>query len=76
MILKLFKKYMADNNILKTDFNEEVKIKDLKLNNFSYIVFCYDKKDFYHMVPIINNTVYDKNLDCLDLYVIAIYQKK
>ncbi len=75
MILKLFKKYMADNNILKTDFNEEVKIKDLKLNNFSYIVFCYDKKDFYHMVPIINNTVYDKNLDCLDLYVIAIYQK-
>ena len=34
----------------------------------------YDKKDFYHMVPVINKTVYDYNNESLKLYVISIYK--
>lgn len=71
----VFEKYMMDNNIFKIEY-PECMIKDLKLDNGSYIVFCYDKKDYYHMVPIINNVIYDKNMDCMNLYTISIYKKK
>ena len=72
----VFEKYMEDNNIFKISCEEDIKVKDLKIDNSSYIVFCYDKKDYYHMIPIINNTIYDKNSDCLNLSVISIYRKK
>ena len=73
--IPVFEKYMEDNNIFKIIFEEDIKVKDLKMDKDSYIVFCYDKKDYYHMVPIIDNTIYDKNSDCLNLYVISIYRK-
>ena len=73
--IKVFETYMENHNTIKIASND-VKIKDLKLDNGEYIVFCYDKEDYYHMVPIINNTVYDKNDKCLDLYAISIYKKR
>ncbi len=73
--IPVFEKYMEDNNIFKIIFEEDIKVKDLKMDKDSYIVFCYDKKDYYHMVPIIDNTIYDKNSDCLNLDVISIYRK-
>ena len=73
--IPVFEKYMEDNNIFKIIFEEDIKVKDLKMDKYSYIVFCYDKKDYYHMVPIIDNTIYDKNSDCLNLDVISIYRK-
>ena len=72
----VFEKYMEDNNIFKISCEENIKVKDLKIDNNSYIVFCYDKKDYYHMIPIISDTIYDRNSDCLNLYVISIYRKK
>ena len=49
--------------------------KELSLDNGSYIVFCYDKHEFYHMVTIIDNTLYDKEDSSLELYVIRLYKK-
>ena len=72
--IPVFEKYMEDNNIIKINCDEDIKVKDLKIDNGSYIVFCYDKKDFYHMIPIINNIVYDKNTNCMDLYVLSVYK--
>ena len=72
----VFEKYMEDNNIFKISCEENIKVKDLKIDNNSYIVFCYDRKDYYHMIPIISDTIYDRNSDCLNLYVISIYRKK
>lgn len=71
----VFEKYMEDNNVIKINLDENIKVKDLKIDNFSYIVLCCDKKDFYYMIPIIDNVIYDKNFDCMDLYVISIYKK-
>ena len=48
--------------------------KDLKIDGNTHVVLCSDKKDFYHMVPIINNTVYDKNDSSLNLYVLSLYK--
>lgn len=73
--IQVFEKYMEDNNIIKINRDEDIKVKDLKIDNGSYIVFCYDKKEFYHMISIIDNNIYDKNSDCMDLYVISVYRK-
>ena len=72
--IEVFEKYMEDNDIFKIKYDEDMIVKDLKIDNGSYIVFCYDKKDYYHMIPIIDKVIYDKNSNCLDLYVISIYK--
>lgn len=73
--IEVFEKYIEKNNIIKINRDEDIKVKDLKIDNGSYIVFCYDKKEFYHMISIIDNDIYDKNSDCMDLYVISVYRK-
>lgn len=73
--IPVFEEYMKQNNIIKIDIEQDKQIKDLKLDNGSYIVFCYNKEDFYHMIPIIDNTVYDKRIDSLELYTISIYKE-
>ena len=72
--IETFEEFMRLRNTIKLDNYQDELIKDLKLDNGKYIVFCYDKKDFYHMVPVINKTVYDYNNDSLNLYVISIYK--
>ena len=72
--IETFEEFMRLRNTIKLDNYRDELIKDLKLDNGKYIVFCYDKKDFYHMVPVINKTVYDYNNDSLNLYVISIYK--
>ena len=72
----VFEKYMEENNIFKINCDKDVKVRNLKIDNGAYVVFCYNKKDYYHMVPIINNIIYDKNSDCMDLYVISVYRKR
>ncbi|MGM9834396.1 MAG: hypothetical protein ACI31M_01270 [Bacilli bacterium] len=74
--IEVFETYMENNNIFKINCEEDIKVKELKIDNFSYIVFCYDKKNFYHMISIVDNVIYDKNSDCMDLYVISVYEKK
>ena len=66
---------MNIRNYHKIDEGKDLQVKDLKLDNDTYIAFVYDKKDFYHMFPIINNTIYDRNKDCYDLYVITLYKR-
>ena len=71
--VELFEEYLKRRNMFKIDYGKDMLVKDLKLDG-KYIVFCFDKNNYYHMVPVINNTVYDKNNKCLDLYVISIYK--
>lgn len=73
--IEVFEEYMKRRNTLAINYGKDIKIKDLDLDNGLYIVFCWDKKEIYHMVPIINNTLYDRNNDSLELYVITIYRK-
>ena len=73
--IPVFEKYIEGNSIFKIICGEDIKVQDLKIDNSSYIVFCWNKKDYYHMIPIIDNVIYDKNFDCMNLYVISIYKK-
>ena len=56
--VEVFEKYLYQNNFKDLDI-KDILVKDLKLESGRYIVFCHEG-DKYHMIPIINNTVYDK----------------
>ena len=73
--IEVFETYMKRKSTFPLDYGKKLKVKDLHLDNGKYLVFCWDKKDFYHMVPIIDNTLYDKSDDCLDLYTITVYKE-
>ena len=73
--VEVFEEYMRRHDTIEIE-SKEIKIKDLELDSGNYIVFCYDKKDFYHMITIIDNTIYDKTDECLELYVMKIYKEK
>ena len=65
---------MNQNNVydIKTEYRG--KIKDYK-NKGKSIIYCYDKKDFYHMVAIVDDVLYDKTDDSLNLYVLQIFKE-
>lgn len=73
--IEVFETYMKRRNTVPIEYGKNKKIKDLTLADGKYLVFCWDKKDFYHMASIIDNTLYDKNSRSLDLYVITIYKE-
>jgi len=70
--IEVFEKYLSDNNYIKIDGNN-ILVSNLNLGSGKYAIFAF-KDDFYHMFPIIDNTIYDVNDKCLDLYVISIYK--
>ena len=72
--IEVFEKYLADHQMIKQDY-KDMKIKDLKLDKGEYAIFCWDKKDFYHMVAIIDNVLYDRTPESFDLDVITVYKK-
>ena len=74
--IEVFETFMKRHNINKIEYGKNIKIKDLKLDNGDYIVFCWDKKDFYHMLTIIDNTIYDKEKNNMELYTISLYKKE
>ena len=73
--IEVFETYMKNHNTNLIDYGKDIKIKDLKLDNGSYAIFCSDKKDFYHMVTVIDNVLYDKNDESFELYVNSIYKQ-
>ena len=73
--IEVFEKLLYANGYheIKTS---EVKIKELKLDNSKYAILCYDKNNYYHMVAVINNILYDRTDESLDLYTLKIYKHK
>lgn len=70
--IEVFEKYLSDNNYRKIAGNNTL-VSNLNLDSGKYAIFAF-KDDFYHMFPIIDNTIYDKDNSCLDLCVINIYK--
>ena len=73
--IEVFETYMKNHNTNTIDYGKDMKVKDLVLDNGSYIVFCWNKNDFYHMLPIIDNVAYDKDDKSLELYTISLYKQ-
>lgn len=73
--IEVFETFMKNHNVELLDYGKDIKVKDLKLDSESYIVFCWDKREFYHMLPIIDNIVYDKDDRSMELYTISLYKQ-
>lgn len=72
--IEVFETFMNNHNVNVIKYGKDIKVKDLKLDNGAYIVFCWDKDQFYHMLPIIDNVVYDKEDRSMELYAIGVYK--
>ena len=73
--IEVFETYMRNHNVNYIDYGKDVKVKDLKLDKGSYIAFCWNKDEFYHMLLIIDNVVYDKDDRSMELYTISLYKQ-
>ena len=71
----VFETYLKQYNYIIDYTNKDRLITEVMYNG-NNIVFCYDK-DWYHMICIIDNILYDKyDLDKLsNLKIIKIYKK-
>ena len=74
--IEVFEEYMKNHNFNSIDYGKDIVIKELKLDNDTYIVFCWDKNDFYHMLPIIDNVIYDREESSKNLYTLKLYKLK
>ncbi len=73
--VEVFETYMKNHNVDPINYGKDIKVKDLNLDSGSYIVFCWNKDNFYHMLPIIDNVVYDKDDRSMELYTISLYKQ-
>lgn len=72
--IKVFETYLNMHGFNPINYGKDIKVKDLTIDDGNYVIFCWDKNNFYHMIPIIDNIVFDKDDKCLDLYTITIYK--
>lgn len=71
----VFVYYMAEHGIYKINEYENTTVGELELNNGIYCIYSTDNNGFFHMIPVVNNVIYDRRNDSLQLYVIAVYKK-
>lgn len=72
----VFGRYMAEHGIYKIREYDETTVGELELNDGKYCVYCTNRNGFFHLLPVVDNVIYDRRNDSLELYVIAIYKKK
>ena len=73
--IEVFERVLFDNGYYEIK-TSEVQIKELKLDSSKYAILCYDKNNYYHMVAVINNILYDRTDESLDLYALKIYKQE
>ena len=73
--IEVFDVYLKENGFKKISVKKDELVKNLNLDNGTYIVFCY-QDDFYHMACIMDNTLYDNKKDSFNLKTITLYKLK
>lgn len=71
----VFEKYMAEHGISKLKEYKNTTVGELELNDGIYCVYATNRNDFYHLLPVVDNVIYDRRNDSDGLYVIAVYRK-
>ncbi len=72
----VFEEYMSRNGIYKDrDYNNNTQLRDLDLSGGSYCVLMTNRMSFFHLLPVVDNVIYDRRNDSLTLYVLSTYKK-
>lgn len=72
--IEVFETYLKKHNIIELNQEFNCTIKDLNILKGKYIIFG-NKEEWYHMVCLIDNTIYDKNENYKEINIIKIYKK-
>ncbi len=72
----VFERYMKRHDIYKLKEYEDTTVGELELDGGTYCVYCTNCDGFYHLLPVVDNVIFDRRNDSLDLYVIAVYKKE
>lgn len=72
--IEVFETYLKKHNIIELSQDFKCTIEDLKIEPGNYIIFG-NKEEWYHMVCLINNTIYDKNENYKEINIIKIYKQ-
>jgi hypothetical protein len=73
---KVFDKYMENHSFYKWKCYNDTKVCQLELSCGIYCVYCTNRDNFYHLLPVVDNVIYDRRDDSRELYVIAVYKKE
>ena len=73
--IEVFDAYLKKNGFKKISVKKDELVKNLNLDNGTYIVFCY-QDNFYHIACIMEDTLYDNKKDSFNLKTITLYKLK
>lgn len=71
----VFERYLAEYGFRKCENMSGMQLGELSLQSGAYCVFCTNRADFFHLLPVIDGVIYDRRDDCRALYVIAVYKR-
>ena len=72
--IEVFETYLKNHNIIELNQEFNCTIEDLIIEPGNYIIFG-NKEEWYHMVCLKNNTIYDKNENYKEINIIKIYKQ-
>ena len=73
---RVFEKYMESHGIYKLKEYNDITVDELEFDNGTYCVYCTNRDGFCHLLPIVDNVIYDRRDDSRKLFVIAVYRKE
>ena len=72
----VFGQYMAEHGIYKIQEYVDTTVGELELKDGFYCVYSTNHKGFFHLMPVVDNVIYDRRNDSIELYVISVYKKE
>lgn len=72
---RVFGEYMASHGIYRLEGYEGSAVGELVLDDGEYCVYATNRDGFYHLIPVVDDVIYDRKDDSRGLYVIAVYKK-
>ena len=72
---KVFEQYMAEHGFRKLrEYNGET-VGEIELTDGTYCVHCTNREGFHHLMPVVDNIIFDRRDDSRGLYLVAVYKK-
>ena len=71
----VFEMYMESHLIYKHRDYRDTKVSELNPGNGTYCVLATNNSGFFHLFPLIDNVIYDRRNDSLELYAVSLYKK-
>ncbi len=72
---RVFGRFLEDLGFSRIGGYEGLTVGELELKNGSWCVHCTDRKEFQHLLPVVDGVIFDRRDDSRGLFVEAVYKK-